>query len=202
MWRPVAGCDMYEVSDTGEVRNRKTGRVLSAADNRGYKRVTLYRGDGTTLQAGVHRLVASAFIPNPGNKPQVNHIDGNKSNNRVDNLEWVTESENALHAQRVLGLRYGMTGKHHSDESKRKMSDAQRGKRLTPEHRQHIRQASKRRGEAPQSRMVVNVDTGEVFQSIADAADVYGGRRNISEVCRGKRKKSGGYRWRYVEETG
>ena len=67
-----------------------------------YKFVIL-RKDGRSLQVMVHRLVALAFIPNPENKAEVNHKDGNKHNNHADNLEWVTRSENLLHSYRVLG---------------------------------------------------------------------------------------------------
>lgn len=89
---------LYEVSTSGKVRNIKTGRILVGDTNScGYKRVGLYN-KSRRQRFFVHRLVAQAFIPNPNNKPQVNHIDGNKENNRVDNLEWVNQSENEIHA--------------------------------------------------------------------------------------------------------
>ena len=72
----------------------------------------------------IHRLVAENFIPNPENKKEVNHIDGNKHNNHVSNLEWVTTSENRLHAFRT-GLQkptYGYLGKHRTQEQKDKIS--------------------------------------------------------------------------------
>ena len=86
----------YEVSNLGRVSNyRKVMRPF--INNSGYEVVDL-RVNGTRTKKLVHRLVAQAFIPNPNNKCEVNHIDGNKLNNSVDNLEWVTSSENKQHA--------------------------------------------------------------------------------------------------------
>ncbi|AMW61980.1 hypothetical protein DNAM5_236 [Bacillus phage Vinny] len=103
----------YSVSSDGEVRNDKTGRILKQGVARGYNIVVLFNNcRGKTLT--VHKLVALAFIPNPLNKPQVNHKDGNKLNNSVNNLEWVTKSENQRHAI-ITGLVNPKKGEaHHS----------------------------------------------------------------------------------------
>ena len=104
IWRKINGFPNYEVSNLGNVRNKKTGRVLRPSkDGCGYSQVILCK-DGKGNQFKVHRLVATAFIPNPKNKKEVNHIDGNKSNNYVDNLEWNTHSENQQHSIKT-GLR-------------------------------------------------------------------------------------------------
>lgn len=84
----------YSVSNFGNVRNDKTGRILKQhTKENGYNVVMLGR---KTSPLYVHRLVAIAFLCNPENKPQVNHKNGNKQDNRAGNLEWVTASENAF----------------------------------------------------------------------------------------------------------
>ncbi|WP_242488066.1 HNH endonuclease [Bacillus sp. TH13] len=100
----VEQCPRYKVNRNGEVYDTKRKRFLKQSSmSNGYKFVTLTQGKRVYKQESVHRLVAKAFIPNPENKPQVNHIDGDKLNNCVDNLEWNTISENLAHAYR-LGL--------------------------------------------------------------------------------------------------
>ncbi len=99
MWIQIN--DKYSVSDDGQVKNNKTNHILKFDKNtKGYYRVTL--GSRRNRQM-VHRLVAIAFIPNPDNKPQVNHIDGNKLNNHVSNLEWCTNAENTFHQYALNG---------------------------------------------------------------------------------------------------
>lgn len=99
-WRTCPYNSNYEVSNIGRVRNKRRGNIISQRVNRcGYATVTLGEpgfAHGKTKR--VHRLVAEAFIPNPNNKLEVNHIDGNKLNNVPTNLEWVTSKENMNHA--------------------------------------------------------------------------------------------------------
>lgn len=123
VWIPVVRHPGYEVSNRGRVRSldrtiidsngvpsRRKGRILKPFKMRGtspnsdkwYKYVCLY-ACGEAVNMRLHRIVAEAWIPNPHNKPFVNHIDGNKANNQAENLEWVTNQENVDHANR-LGL--------------------------------------------------------------------------------------------------
>lgn len=93
----------YRVSDHGRIQSLLTGRILKPTPSgNGYRKVTLCH-NGVYTQRNIHRLVAQAFIPNPENKPHINHKDGDKSNNCATNLEWVTRSENQLHCRRELG---------------------------------------------------------------------------------------------------
>lgn len=103
IWKDIKGYEgYYQISNFGNVKSLKfnhgtRSKLLKPFDNEGYTRVKLFiKNNGKRFL--VHRLVAENFIPNPKNKPFVNHIDGNKSNNFVENLEWVTSSENVVHA--------------------------------------------------------------------------------------------------------
>jgi hypothetical protein len=118
IWMPIRGYEgIYEISNTGRIKslartyinrwgslNQLPEKILSNVyDAKGYLVVRLCNADGAYkgVNFKVHRLVAEAFIPNPGNKPEVNHINGRKDDNNVGNLEWATGSENKKHAQQT-----------------------------------------------------------------------------------------------------
>lgn len=100
----IEGFEKYEVSNLGKVRNIKSGIMLKPWITKdGYLRHCLYKHN-KRKNLLLHRIIATAFIDNPGKKPQVNHIDENKLNNDLSNLEWCTVRENAIHGTRVKRL--------------------------------------------------------------------------------------------------
>lgn len=139
-WRPCVGYEgLYEVSNMGEVRSLKRkvqykaygkdmvrtqkGRILSQINKDGYRQVSLWK-DGKNKIWRVHRLVALAFIPNPNNKPFINHLDEVRDNNCVENLEWCTPAENlsygtARERGRETQIRGWRERKYHTSLSER-----------------------------------------------------------------------------------
>ena len=96
-WKIIEGFTDYKVSENGDVYSTKRNKILRQYERKNYLGVYLYTKDKRQYRL-VHRLVATAFIPNPNNLPQINHKDENSLNNCVDNLEWCTAKENSIHA--------------------------------------------------------------------------------------------------------
>lgn len=117
-WKDVVDYEnLYSVSNFGNVKGYKKN-ILKPDNSNGYSKLALY-WNGKFNKYYIHRLVAIAFIPNPNNLPQVNHIDGNKLNNHVNNLEWVSIIENMSHfyknntkSSKYLGVHLNVTKKY------------------------------------------------------------------------------------------
>ena len=177
-WKNVWGYANYEVSTSGKVRN-KGKEVKQCKNNKGYCTVDLYK-DGERKRIFVHRLVAETFLPNPDNKPQVNHLNRNREDNRVENLEWVTPKEN---------MNSPLTRKHCKEVMKGE-NTSMYGK-FGKEH--HL------------SKTVIQFDLDgnmlNVWNALMDAEREVGARNgHISNCCRGKQQTSGGYKWQYQDE--
>ena len=163
-WRDIKGFEgMYQVSSFGRVKScerhivnkgivqLKKERFLKTNPNKGngYVLVVLCK-DNKTHPKLVHRLVAEAFIPNPDNKPVVDHIDTNKANNFVENLRWTTISENCLNELTRVHNSDSKKGHpgyllHHTEETKRKLSEKKKGVRFTEEHKRNLSLAKMRK---------------------------------------------------------
>lgn len=101
-WKDIKGYEnLYQVSDLGNVKNIKTGRILKQKIDNGYYRIG-FSFNGKVKMFRVHRLVAEAFLPNPKNYKIVNHIDRNRKNNNVSNLEWCDNIHNVTHKLDML----------------------------------------------------------------------------------------------------
>lgn len=111
IWKDITGYKgLYQISSLGRVKSSRHDIILKTYVNRGYHQVHLSKNNIKSSRT-IHRLVAEASIPNPENKPQVNHIDEDKSNNSMSNLNWMTAKENSNHGTRSLrvGVASGKT---------------------------------------------------------------------------------------------
>jgi hypothetical protein len=107
IWKSVFDYENYEVSNFGNFR--KGNKIIKGCKDKNGYLISTFRKNGVKKTVKLHRLVLLTFIPNPENKPQVNHINGIKDDNRLENLEWCTNSENQRHAVRT-GLKTGIKG--------------------------------------------------------------------------------------------
>ena len=197
IWKDIEEYEgLYQVSNLGRVYSVKRNKYKKLSkDKDGYLFVCISK-QGKHKGYRVHRLVAQAFIPNPENKPQINHIDGDKTNNVMKNLEWVTCKENIIHAHKN-GLSYKAKGKDHFNY----------GKSLAEETKEKM--SKKRKGELnSNSKQVRCINTGKIFKYIREASKYYSvAAESIGQCCKGKLKSAGKHPitgekliWEYVEE--
>ena len=168
----------YYITNTGDVYSRcinhkhnQSGRIKKikpTSSGNEYLYVKLLK-DKKRHKEYIHRLVANTFIANPENKKEVNHKNGNKIDNRVENLEWNTRSENSLHAYRILDKKNNIYGKFGKDNPKSKIVQQIKDNKI----------------------VAIFYGTKEACRKTGIS---YG---NISCCCRGLRKSAGGYQWKY-----
>ena len=110
MFLPIKNYDNYSISNFGNVKNRKTNRILKPCNDKdGYKKINLCK-NGDVKKFTIHRLVAKAFLDNPDNKPKVDHIDNNPANNNVKNLRWCSQKDNLYNQDKHKNNTTGFKG--------------------------------------------------------------------------------------------
>ncbi len=217
IWEDVVGWEgLYQVSNFGEIRSldRKTGgptkhgRVVKGKLRkplivRGYLSINLIdKKSGKSTRNGVHVFVAHAFIPNPENKPCVNHKDGNKQNNHVSNLEWCTHRENSIHAWSIgLNKPYSPT-KEHRDKLRKSALIHKSLQKWQNENKDKMKQMALL-ASLLQAKKVNQLSKDGTFiktwESAAEANRVMGvSASSISRCAKGKIKTSGGFKWEYA----
>lgn len=182
----------YCISSNGTVINKITKRELKQDLSTGYASVVL-SNKGYKRRFLVHRLVAELFIPNVENKPCVNHKDGNKTNNDVSNLEWVTYSENAIHSHKVLGNKI-----KHSDETKKKIGIANKNKTRSLELRKQW--SNSKKGIPSKKKIPVILNNTQIFDSLTEASTQTGIKiTSISNNLKGLSKNTKVGKWEYLQ---
>ena len=172
IWRDIPGFERYQVSSLGRVKSlRKTVTIMSPSKSSRYCQVTLYK-NGKRHYRKVHRLVAEAFIPNPDNLPCVNHKNEDKTDNRVDNLEWCDAKYNNNYGYRSMKMAQSLSGKD------------------IPLKYKAIEQLD------------LDGNIVRTYQAIKQVADYGYNQSTICNCCKRKTKTAYGFYWRYKEKAG
>lgn len=201
IWKPIKGYEgKYYISNKGNVlaknyeRSGKSKLLKPTLTTTGYLKVELWVGSKRKIYR-LHRLIAEAFIPNPQNKQFIDHINTIKTDNRIENLRWVTRSENM---NNIL--------------TKKKISESSKNRKVSIETRQKLSYATKHRKNAEEifikmqkasveacKKKVICIETGIIYESAREASKCTGASyKSISNVCLGKRKRTKGFHWKFA----
>lgn len=174
-WKKITEFPDYQVSNQSRVKNKHGQILIPFPNQKEYLRVRFTINKKVYLRS-IYRLSAIEFIPNPLNLPQVNHIDGDKTNNQVSNLEWCSNKYNQIHRFKVLKVTHGSKGyKQRKDNPKSRKEYNTRSKKV--------------------DQFDMNDNYLKTFNSLTEAHNSIG-TRGIWNCLQGKRKSCGGFKWK------
>ena len=176
IWKDIPNYEgLYQASNLGRIRNARTNLIRKNVKSFGLYYTIILNVNGKQHLHLVHRLIAQTFIPNPDNKKEINHIDGNKHNNKIDNLEWVTRKENAIHS-----IKNGLQTKEQLAKAVKSM----------------IRSTQK---------PILQIKNGKVvakYKSVREASrTIHCSPAGLSRCLNGKTNTVHGYQWRFEKEN-
>ena len=210
IWKDIKGYEgKYMVSNLGRFKSlnyRRTGKekILEGyPDKDGYLYVQLWK-DGKGKNCRINRLVAQAFLENPQNLPEVNHKDEDKTNNRVENLEWCTTQYNIKYGTGIKRRAEKLKGRKLSEEHKKKIAEKLKGRKQSEEHIK--KRAEKMTNNLKLSIPVIGINKVSKlilkFPSLCEASRQLNiNQSHIWECCKGKRKSAGGFYWFYADDN-
>ena len=179
IWKSIPKYKDYLVSNLGRVKSLKHKNeyfMTPYVGKNGYKVHTFSLNDKIKI-VYLHRLIAEAFIPNPENKKQIDHIDGCRTNNSITNLRWVTAKENINNPVAITRMKKANRPQI-TEETRKKLSEI------------YVHEAH--------DKPVICLTTGTIYKSAADAQRKTGAGRHIVDCCKGRRNFCGGFKWAYA----
>lgn len=207
IWKDIVGYEgLYQVSNLGNVKSiYKSGKekILKAGKNKGGYLTVYPCKNGKQRRYLVHRLVAQAFLGDYSEELEVDHINTIRDDNRVENLRMCTRKENNNNELTKKHMSEALKGKHHSEETKKKMSKnhADFSRENNPNYGKHHLEETKRKISESHKKPIYCIELDKTWDCIKDCSEELGlYATSITQVCKGKLNQTKGYHFRYLEK--